>query len=68
VISANAAHGTHSHIDYDTSSYLKTVQNILGVSELPCADAADRNTAASMTDLFTPPPGLHRRVNPADGG
>jgi phospholipase C len=55
VISPNAAHGMKSQVDYDTSSYLKTVQNILGLSELPCADAADRTTVAAMSDLFSVP-------------
>jgi phospholipase C len=54
-ISPNAAHGMRSEVDYDTSSYLKTVQNILGLSELPCAAATERSTVDSMTDLFTVP-------------
>ena len=54
-ISPNAAHGMKSAVDYDTSSYLLTVQNILGLSALPCADAADRSAATSMTDLFSVP-------------
>jgi phospholipase C len=54
-ISPNAAHGTKSQTDYDTSSYLMTVQNILGLRPLPCAAAADRSTTAAMTDLFTAP-------------
>jgi phospholipase C len=54
-ISPNAAHGTHSQVDYDTSSYVKTVQNILGIDELPCADASVRTTVDNMTDLFTVP-------------
>jgi acid phosphatase len=62
-ISPNAAPGMRSQVDYDTSSYLKTVQNVLGLPELPCAAAAERGTVESMTDLFTvpmitaPPPG-----------
>jgi phospholipase C len=54
-ISPNAAPGMRSQVDYDTSSYLKTVQEVLGLPELPCAAAADRSTAQSMTDLFTVP-------------
>jgi phospholipase C len=54
-ISPNAAHGTRSEVPYDTSSYLKTVQNILGLHELPCADSIDRTAVASMADLFTVP-------------
>jgi phospholipase C len=54
-ISPNAVRGMTSKVDYDTSSYLKTVQNILGIAELPCAAAADRPTVESMIDLFTVP-------------
>ncbi|HET7499567.1 MAG TPA: alkaline phosphatase family protein [Kofleriaceae bacterium] len=54
-ISPNAAPGMRSTVDYDTSSYLKTVQNILGLTPLPCADAAERSTVESMSDLFTVP-------------
>ncbi|HEX7843764.1 MAG TPA: alkaline phosphatase family protein [Kofleriaceae bacterium] len=55
VISPNAVHGMKSQVDYDTSSYLKTVQSILGVPALPCAAATDRATVEAMTDLFTAP-------------
>jgi phospholipase C len=54
-ISPHAADGMRSQVDYDTSSYLKTVQNILGLAELPCAEASVRSTVSSMTDLFTVP-------------
>ena len=54
-ISPNAKPGLRSQVDYDTSSYLKTVQNVLGIAELPCAAAAERSTVSSMTDLFTVP-------------
>jgi phospholipase C len=54
-ISPNAAHGMKSQTDYDTSSYLLTVQSILGLPPLPCAAAADRSTTAAMADLFTVP-------------
>jgi phospholipase C len=54
-ISPNAVKGMRSQVDYDTSSYLKTVQNILGVEELPCAETSVRSTVSSMTDLFTVP-------------
>lgn len=54
-ISPNAVAGMKSTVDYDTSSYLKTVQNILGIDQLPCADASARSAANSMTDLFTVP-------------
>lgn len=52
-ISPNAVPGMRSKVEYDTSSYLKTVQNILGVSELPCH--AERSGVQSMTDLFSVP-------------
>jgi phosphatidylinositol-3-phosphatase len=54
-ISPNAVPGMRSTVDYDTSSYLKTVQNILGVGELPCAAATERGTVDAMTDLFNVP-------------
>jgi phospholipase C len=54
-ISPNVAPGMHSQVDYDTSSYLKTVQDVLALTPLPCAAAADRTTVTSMTDLFTVP-------------
>jgi len=54
-ISPHAVSGMRSTVDYDTSSYLKTVQNILGLGELPCAASADRTTVDAMTDLFTTP-------------
>jgi len=54
-ISPNAAPGMKSNVNYDTTSYLMTVQNILGVDQLPCADEAARSEASGMTDLFTVP-------------
>jgi phospholipase C len=54
-ISPHAAPGVRSQVDYDTSSYLKTVQNILGLAELPCAEASARGAVSSMTDLFAVP-------------
>ena len=56
-ISPHAVPGLRSQADYDTSSYLKTVQNILGIAELPCADSTDRTGVRSMTDLFAVPMG-----------
>ncbi len=46
--------GYISDVSYDTSSYLKTVQAILGVEALPCGGD---NVAAipTMSDLFTVP-------------
>jgi hypothetical protein len=49
-VSPNAKTGYVSHVDYDTSAYLKTVQNILGLPSLPC-DAA-RDAVPVMDDLF----------------
>jgi len=54
-ISPHAASGMRSQADYDTSSYLKTVQKILGLAELPCGETAARDTVSSMDDLFTVP-------------
>ena len=54
-ISPQAVPGLRSQVDYDTSSYLKTVQKILGLAELPCAETAARSTVSSMDDLFTVP-------------
>ncbi|MBV8762412.1 MAG: phosphoesterase [Deltaproteobacteria bacterium] len=45
--------GYTSTASYGTSSYLKTVQQILGVEDLPCA--TDRSTVSAMTDLFSAP-------------
>jgi phospholipase C len=52
-ISPNAQHGLVSTVSYDTSSFLKTVEHILGVADLPCV--ADRETVPAMDDLFTVP-------------
>ena len=51
VVSPNAKVGYVSTVDYDTSSYLKTVENILGLQSLPCDPA--RATVPVMDDLFT---------------
>ena len=50
-ISPNAKPGFVSTVDYDTSSYLETVQDILGVKPLLCGDTA----VSAMTDLFSMP-------------
>lgn len=52
-VSPNIAAGTISHTDYDTSSFLLTVQKILGVEPLPCA--ADADAVKPMSDLFKIP-------------
>jgi acid phosphatase len=53
VVSPNAKVGFVSHVDYDTSSYLKTVQVMMGVEPLPCGETPD--TVGVMSDLFTQP-------------
>ena len=45
--------GMVSHLSYDTSSYLKTEERILGIDELPCS--ADPSKVAVMSDVFTVP-------------
>jgi len=40
-----------SNVAYDTTSYLKTVQTILGVDPVPCA--TDPGSVSVMSDLFT---------------
>jgi hypothetical protein len=52
-ISPDAKHGFASSVAYDTSSYLKTVQEILGIEQLPCGKTP--STIAAMDDLFTVP-------------
>jgi phosphatidylinositol-3-phosphatase len=52
-ISPHARPGYASHVDYDTSSYLKSVQAILGLEPLPCGE--DPAAVATMDDLFTVP-------------
>jgi hypothetical protein len=48
-----AKKGYISKVPYDTSSYVKTVQAILGVEALPCGDAT--SDVATMDDLFEVP-------------
>ncbi len=52
-ISPQAKPGYVSHVDYDTSSYLKSVENMLGLEVLPCSPKAA--TVQNMSDLFTVP-------------
>ena len=52
-ISPYAQPGMKSKTSYDTSSYLKTVQQILGVDTVPCAK--DPAAVTAMSDLFTVP-------------
>jgi acid phosphatase len=49
-ISPHANPGLVSHVEYDTSSFLKTVQAILGVESLPCAPRPE--AVPRMDDLF----------------
>jgi len=50
-ISPNAKAGFVSTVEYDTSSFLKTTQAILGLEPLPCAP--DPSLFPTMDDLFT---------------
>ena len=52
-VTPNAKPGFVSQTDYDTSSFLKTVQSMLGVEPLPCSATPDGVSA--MSDLFTVP-------------
>jgi hypothetical protein len=51
VVSPLAKAGYVSHTDYDTSSYLKTVEAILGLQPLPCDPSPD--SVPLMSDLFS---------------
>jgi phospholipase C len=53
VISPHAKKGYVSQAPYNASSYLKTVQKLLGVQALPCDPAAD--SVKTMDDLFDAP-------------
>ncbi len=63
VVSPRARHGYVSWKPYDTSSYLLTVQMLLGVEALPCSVRPD--SVQPMGDLFSIP--LPPVVS-ADGG
>jgi phosphatidylinositol-3-phosphatase len=54
VISPNARRGLVSQTPFDTSSYVKTVQKILGLEVLPC-DMTNRDAVDSMDELFDVP-------------
>ena len=54
-ISPNAKPGFVSQTDYDTSSFLKTVETIFGLDTLPCGSVGA--SAKTMDDLFTVPLG-----------
>jgi len=51
VISPLAKQGYVSQEPYDTSSYVKTVQALLGLDALPCGETPD--AISTMDDLFT---------------
>jgi phospholipase C len=53
-MSPNAKAGFVSHTTYDTSSFLKTTEAILGVESLPCAAPGGAQVSA-MDDLFSVP-------------
>lgn len=52
-VSPNARPGFVSHVDYDTSSFLKTVQAVLGLESLPCD--LHPESVSVMADLFSVP-------------
>jgi phospholipase C len=52
-ISPHARSGFVSRVDYDTSSYVKTVQAVLGLDALPCDHEAQ--AVRTMDDLFRVP-------------
>ncbi len=52
-VSPNAKRGYVSQAPYDASSFLKTVETMLGLDTLPCSPAPD--AVPAMTDLFTAP-------------
>ncbi len=53
VASPLARAGFVSHVDYDTSAFLKTTQAMLGLEALPCV--TDPAAVPVMSDLFTAP-------------
>jgi phospholipase C len=52
-LSPYARAGMQSTTDFDTSSYLKTVEKITGVAALPCD--ADAGSVVAMDELYTMP-------------
>jgi phosphatidylinositol-3-phosphatase len=52
-VSPFAKPGFVSQTAYDTSSFLKTVQGVMGLEQLPCA--TQPGTVQTMDDLFTTP-------------
>jgi|SRR6185503_11654317 len=54
-ISPNAKQGYTSQVDYDESSYLASVQTLLGLQMLPCGSTSDSTDHTAMLDLFNVP-------------
>jgi phospholipase C len=54
-ISPNAKQGYTSQANYDESSYLASVQTLLGLQMLPCGSKSDMTDHAAMLDLFEVP-------------
>ena len=54
VISPNAKRGFVSQVPYTESSYLKTVQKILGLQTLPC-NSGTADATPTMDDMFSVP-------------
>jgi phospholipase C len=54
VISPNAKRGVVSQTPFNASSYLKTVQKVMGLEMLPC-DMANRDSVNTMDELFDVP-------------
>jgi hypothetical protein len=52
-VSPNGTGGTVSQTSYDTSSFLLTVEKMLGVEALPCSP--DPSKVTPMSDLFAAP-------------
>jgi hypothetical protein len=65
-ISPNAKPGFESKVSYDTSSFLKTVQTIVGIETLPCNSQGA--TVQTMDDLFAVPLSGSAAATPADAG
>jgi phospholipase C len=59
VVSPNGKRGFVSNVDYDTSSFLKTVEAMLAVQSLPCDPTPD--SVVAMDDLFTISPSARTR-------
>lgn len=65
VISPHAKRGLVSQTPFNASSYLKTVQKILGLQTLPCNPTAD--TVQTMDELFDVPIDAAKKAPPGPG-